>query len=312
MSEEHTVAGDAATEIGPGVSEVQAIHDEALSIWERDAGGVVDEPEGGEGNQDVEPDPDTDNDHELVAETAESDEGAEDDQEAEGDPDDKAAGMRMADYTRKTQALAEERKKIEADREQLRSVLAELEARKTQPQQAAEQPAANPEPQRPGPDATESDWVAYWEKRQEWTAETKIQQAVAAGAFRDPRIDALAQQQAAVERSQAIMARLTQQEGFDEHVSESMFKATQESDFWAAAVQTEQGALELFRQVKKQQAAEKVANDAEASIRRSAGASKGKVSPPAGRARAKPIQKDAREMSLEDLQAEARRLSGFA
>lgn len=174
-------------------------------------------------------------------------------------------------FTKKTQEIAEQRKKYE---EATQQAMAYLEAQK---QQARE--AEDPRPENPVEGMTPEQIDQRWDEINRWIARDENRRMVKDGIIPDP--DAVRRQMEQQEQAMAGQRRmnlLKSDEAWSEQVEEAMINVAENSEYWQAAIQSDEGALALLEFVKQKLSAEdfkkKAAEYESAKVKRSAQASK--------------------------------------
>ena len=302
--------GDGNTVIEPPpLNDVEAIHREALDRFEAD--GENEEPVEVD---DVEPDdsPDVDD---VEAAADDTDEVVEDepngntlDDSWDGQEDTLPDTMRptwkkmQAAHTKRSMELSDERK-------QLAALMEEIDKRDGEVRVAekAAVDAADVEPTMPAQDSDQATWTEYWRVHQMWSA----REANRKQGGTDPRLDGLVERDQVNQRINDVNNLLMEQEGFDNNVAEVMARLTQEQPLLQRVMWDNDGALHIMSLAKQEIAAKAAAEKAATDTRKKAKSSKGKVSRPSSSRGARP-KAELKEMTDDDLHAEARRMSGIS
>jgi len=177
----------------------------------------------------------------------------------------------QAGFTKKMQEIAEQRKQYEALTQQYQQMVAQ--------QKQAAMEKEDPRPANPTTDMTDEQQERRWAEIQRWEAKQAYRDMVKEGVIPDP--DSVKAQMAEQERQVAAQRRynmLSSQPGFNEQIENEMVQLAHENKYWAAQLDTDEGALALYQFVQQKQAAEQLKKEAaaleEAKIKRSASAAK--------------------------------------
>ena len=186
----------------------------------------------------------------------------------------------QAGWTKKTQELAEHRKQYEAATRQYQEMI------QAQKQQAAAK--EDPRPANPTEAMSPEEQEKRWDDINRWIARDENRRMIETGVIPDPTI---VKQQIEVQKKQAdLIGRLNMiasQDGYSEAVDRRMVEIVESDDsgYWAAQFEKDQGALALFQLAKNQLAAEEYKNKAvaaeNAKIKRKAKAAQGATPKPA-------------------------------
>jgi hypothetical protein len=240
--------------------------EEAVSEFEATEEETVEDAESLSPEEPAEPQQESeDGEDELLADEPEG-EDVEEELEAtpvkwNGNPDELPDDLRetykhmQAGFTKKMQDVAER----DRQRDELhRAALANLEA-----QQKAQADKVSPRPTEPTAEMEVTAQNQRWAEINKWDTEQVIRDMVERGALPDP--DRVNKQLAEQEQLNAVsqrMSLLQRQDGWSDEIEQAMFDATQTNQFWAQQVQTDDGALELFKQVKMQKDAAEYKSEA--------------------------------------------------
>lgn len=285
------VAGEQAVEEFDGI---EVVDDNTFNVVDEDAVADVTEEELGE--------PESQESEDIQAEETEGnvDEGvvvadeeiveARKSFEETGNPEDLPDELQgsyklmQGGFTKKMQELGEQQR-------QYNDLILQAKAQQEEALKAVKAANVKPRPDNPTESMSFDEQQKRWDDISKWNGQEAVREMVESGALPDP--DRVTRQLDEQERQAAGMRRynmIAAKEGFSEQVDAAMLQLSQANQYWANAIQTDEGAEACFEYVKTQLSAadfkSKAAELENAKVKRSADAAKRQTPKPATQTKA--------------------------